>query len=254
MKLDKIILFIFSLIRKKNYKEIETNLFVKKVSAFTKIEEQINPNSNKTYFILSGWYESSNHSKKFKKRIKKQKNSYIFYQLSKDILSSRANQVKEYMKEIKNKIIKDLKNTKNEKIIIGTSLGGIPSFMITNELRVNKLILLMPSDSLAQGVWEGLRTQNIKKSFIKQGIKLKKLKILWKELEPQNNLKNLEKTKIIIFNSKSDLIIPYKRSYNLIKEMHKKRIYPKVYTNKNIGHYLTALKFYNSKKSFDLIH
>ena len=64
---------------------------------------------------------------------------------------------------------------------------------------------------------------------------------------------NLKKEKVIIFNSKSDLIVPYERSRNLIQLMKKRKIYPKVYTNKNLGHYLSILKFYFSKKIFKQI-
>jgi len=40
------------------------------------------------------------------------------------------------MHELQNRIIQDIKNAKNKKIIIGTSLGGILSLMITNKIKV----------------------------------------------------------------------------------------------------------------------
>jgi len=78
MKVDKIILNIFSLIRKKNYRKTETDPNVKKEKAILKRVKHINPHSTKTYFILPGWYENPTCSKKFRKRIKQKRNSYIF--------------------------------------------------------------------------------------------------------------------------------------------------------------------------------
>ncbi|MCA9487371.1 MAG: hypothetical protein KC516_00220 [Nanoarchaeota archaeon] len=254
MGFDKIILKILNLIRKKNYQNLETSKKISKENAIKRKISKRTPSSKKTYLILSGWYENKNPSILFRKRILKSGDSYIFYELSKKILSSRTEQVKEYMAEIRKEVIRDLKKIKNEKILIGTSLGGIPTLMIAKKEIVDYLILLMPSDSLAKGVWKSIRTRKIRKDLIKQKISLKKLEKIWKELEPKNNLKNLENTKIIIFNSKSDLVIPYKRSQNLIKEMKKRNLKILVFTNKELGHYLTAIKIYMSKKIFKLVN
>ena len=93
-------------------------------------------------------------------------------------------------------------------------------------------------------------TQEIKKGFEKQKISLSSLKNKWNYIEPFNNLKNISGKEIIIYNSKKDIVVPYERSVNLIKEMKRIGLNPKVFTNKNLGHHLTVLKFYLSKKEF----
>jgi hypothetical protein len=211
------------------------------------IEKEVhnNPNAKKTYLFIPGWKEGESDIKFLKKKIEKQGNSWIHYIFEPWILSSNYKQVLKNFKYIEKEAKRDLEKFHGKKIIIGVSLGAVAATMIFNSNKeVDKLIELCPSYSLSEALWFGIRTQNIKKSFENQGITLKKLKELWKEIEPGNNLPLDKKKRILIFNSKCDTVIPYYGSRIFIKKIREKGLKLKVKTNSNLGHYGTIAKFY----------
>jgi esterase/lipase len=148
----------------------------------------------------------------------------------------------------------DVNKINNDVVVLGTSLGGIAAFMCANDnKKVKKIILLVPGERLSVSTWEGIRTQNIRESFEKQGISLEKLKFLWKDIEPVNNIDHLQGKKIMIFNSISDSIIPYDQSKSLIKELRKRELDVKVVTNWQFGHHGTIGSVYFWKSRYRMI-
>jgi hypothetical protein len=207
--------------------------------------KQFNTKSKKLYLFISGWYETPESTRYLKKQIIKKGNSYVQYLFRPWILTSNYKQTIKNFKHIQKEIERDISNFNGDVICIGTSLGGIAAVRISNKNnKIKKLINLAPTDSLAESVWQGIRTQNLRKSFEKQGINLKKLKVLWKELEPINNLNNFEGKEIYIGDSKCDTISSYGRSFKFVKELQKRGINFKLNTNSWLGHYGTIAKFY----------
>ncbi|MCA9487747.1 MAG: prolyl oligopeptidase family serine peptidase [Nanoarchaeota archaeon] len=219
----------------KNY---DVNKLISKNFSFT-------PGAKRLYFFMSGWYEDPKHTRFLKRKIIRKGDSYIQYTFEKWILTSNVIQVVKNFKHIRKEFLKDIKMFDGEIDIIGVSLGGIAGYMCANSSpKVSKLISLVPGDRLSQAVFEGIRTSHIGNKIKNDGIPLEKLKKIWREIEPINNLKNFENKSILIFNSKDDKIIPYDRSLNLIKEVLKKNIRCEIHTNRYLGHFGTVFKFY----------
>lgn len=235
-------------------KETDLTLNIDRKSIIQK-KSFINPNSKQIYLFISGWYEGTWTSYLLRKRLEKKGESYIIYTSAPFILSSRYAEVSKNMDFVKKAIFEDIKKYKNKKItLICTSLGVIEGTMIAKESKdVKKLILLVPTNSLADLVWEGIRTQNIRKSIEGQGISRAELKKIWHLQEIKNNISNLRDKKMAIYASKQDLFVPYSQTLNLIKDLKRNNITCSVNINKNLGHTLTASRFYNSTKTLDAL-
>ncbi len=240
INIDKIMLKILP--------EDKDSLRPKKLKDYIKKEYKESKGSKRIYIILGGWHEIHWLSDILKKKILNRKYSYLHYKIKPEILSANADLTFKAFENIKRKVIANIKRIKNkfsEIIVIGTSLHTTSTPMIVNNCEeVNKLILVCPGHCLAESLWNGIRTQNLKDAFVKQGINLKKLKQIWKDLAPENNINKMKGKEIVIYNSKSDEAIPYWCGNRLIKKMRKIGINPIVKTNKYLGHYLTIGYFY----------
>lgn len=129
------------------------------------------------------------------------------------------------------------------------SLGCVNAAMVANKNpRVNTLILVVPGNSLAESLWRGIGTTKLKQQIKKHGISLEKLEKDWKDLAPENNISGLVGKNIEIHISKSDKVIPYNNGYDLIKDMRRTGLKPKIFKNKNLGHYLTVSQFVLEEK------
>jgi len=211
--------------------------------------------SSKLYVITPYWHANMKDIAMniLKKRILKAGCSCLIYQFPVKILSDNIHLTEKYFKEIKGKIEKDIEEVKNkynfsEIVMIGISLGCVNASMITNHnSNINKLILVVPGDSLSESLWRGIGTRKLKNQIKKHNVNLKELEKDWEKLDPKNNIDGLSNKDIEIYLSRSDKIIPYTNGNHLVKDMRGIGLNPIVFKNKRLGHYLTPLKFIFSK-------
>ena len=182
--------------------------------------------------------------------------SVLEYEFPKAILSSNWKFTLDYFNFIRKSVINEIEKLKKEygfqKIkIIGVSLGCVNACMCanSNEL-IDEIFLIIPGHCLAESMWRGISTQQIRQEYENQKISIEELKIHWHALAPENNITNLKSKKISIFLSKTDKVIPYYCGKKLLEKAKslKYNLFYKI--NNNLGHYLTALQFYLSPKRF----
>lgn len=174
--------------------------------------------------------------------------SCLFYSFSPELLSSDPEYTLQEFHKIKAQVRQDISDLKKQygysKIkIIATSLGVVSAMMIADGNKdVDELLLIVPGSCLASSLWDGIRTQRLKKIYEQKGIDKEKLQKMWKELAPKNNVSQIEGKKIHVAISKSDKLIPYKYGKefaDILKEKGasiKESIFP--------GHYISIIQFY----------
>ncbi|MFZ5955185.1 MAG: hypothetical protein ACOYT4_02065 [Nanoarchaeota archaeon] len=208
-------------------------------------------NSKALFVVFPHWHETMAEILQLKNLILKENYSFLNYKFTSKVLSADFKLTKKRFKKIKKIIIKDLKKLEREynfnKInFIGISLGRITPLMIANTSfkKLEKIILVAPGNCLAEALWNGILTQDIRKEFEKNKVNLEKLKKYWKKIDPENNLKNIDKkTKIIVYLSESDRIIPYACGLKLTEAIRKNNLDLTIKKNKLLGHYLTICRF-----------
>lgn len=251
-----ILLFIFFC----GYSDNILRLFFHKMgdhSLKIKISDTLNqefyhhPRSSVLWVRLPSWGETISTTNPLKNKMVMNKYSFLDYQFSTKILSSNQNLTKKYFEEINGLVISDIKRLKKQYNfsrvnILGASIGTSNTFTIVNNSPklFDKIVVICPGNSLADGMWEGINTQFIRRAYERKGISLEKLKKSWKNLAPESNLKNLKDKEIVIYLSKSDKLVPYECGVTLLASMNKNGIKPLVRENKYLGHYLTIIKAY----------
>ncbi len=208
-------------------------------------------NSSVLKIILPGWSNGiSWTTKALVGRLSRKGFSCLVYSLPKIILPYDPNLAPAIFSIIKEFIKKDIANIKSQynfkKIdIIAPSLGVVIACLIANDNKdITNTFFIVPGSCLASSLWDGTRTQRLKKIYETQNINKEKLKKLWHSLAPKNNIDILSNKRIFVAISKSDKVIPYCYGKELA-ELSKK-LYPDTLIRENLhlGHYLTTVKYY----------
>ncbi len=107
----------------------------------------------------------------------------------------------------------------------GHSLGGLFCMIVADKIDIKKLVLIAPAYNLAECFWNGSKTQDLKRTMEQNGITLKRLRILWKEISPDYYFKSKAiKSKYLIKLAKKDTIIPYENGIKLASLFKRKNI------------------------------
>lgn len=208
--------------------------------------------SDKLFVMLPGWGGPLKYNAVLRKVISKKGYSFLEYEFPRGILSSDWEKTLECFDIIREEVIKEIKELKKEHkfstvYLAGVSLGSFHACRIANNNKdITEMCLVIPGNCLAETVWGGMLTQNIKQDYKAQGISLRQLKRYWRELAPENNIDNLKVKHITIAISKADQVVPFHCGNKLLKSL-KKHKYPAYYDiNKSLGHLLTGVKFYSN--------
>lgn len=215
-------------------------------------------NSKGLYILLPFMKGKFGLERGLNNRIHKAGYSTLDYEFAQFMLSSDYKATVKNFKTIQKNVRKDITNYKKkykfpEIHVIGASLGVVNAIMIANKHPlVDKLTLISSGNCLAECLWGGIRTQDIRKQFEKKGVSLKQLKKYWRELAPENNINGLKGKDIHILISKNDDLIPTSYGLKLIRAMKKIGLKPKV-KESYLGHYGMVLKSYFMKAPFEEI-
>jgi len=206
--------------------------------------------SKTLYVNILGWNIHFRDSFSARKNINKKGFSCVTYQFPCGMLSPDIDLTKKNFIQVKKIILNDMKRYVLkygfEKIIVsGTSLGGILAFLVSNGNRlVDELVLINPGYDLAESLWTSILTNKLRKKYENQGVTLKKLNLLWRDITPYKNLDKLKGKNIFIFTSKADKAISFSQADKLIKELKKRGYKVNCNINRFLGHYLTIFFTY----------
>lgn len=207
------------------------------------------PNAKGLCVLIPPWKVEGDFFKMVRKRAYEAGYSCLEYNIESALLSPDYKYTHDAFKEVIDRVRLDIDNMVDQHgfkqvQVIGISIGCVEAAMIANHNdHVTRLVLVAPGCDLAQSMWYGLKTQNIRQLFEKQGITLDFLIEAWKDLAPENNFQGLKGKEVEIYLSKYDVNIPYRFGKRLVDQMLAHGLKPYVYENKYLGHYLTVLRY-----------
>jgi len=214
------------------------------------------PNSQVLCVLCPPWHLSGFATTIVRHTLKRYKYSYLTYDINPDILSPDLVSTKKYFKGIIKKILSDIdKLDKKHKFIdihiIGFSLGSLYANNVANKNRkISKVILVTMGNSLAECLYDGVSTVDLRDKLLENGITQKKFNNYMKEFNPEENISGLKNKEVRILLSRSDLVIKYKYGLKQIQKMRQAGINPQVLVNQNQGHYGTNIKFLLHPKNY----
>jgi len=195
------------------------------------------------------WHLSGFATTIVRKTLKRYKYSYLTYDIDPDVLSPDLVSTKKYFKGIITKILSDIDRLdKKYKFIdihiVGFSLGALYAINVANKnKKISKVILVTMGNSLAECLYDGVSTVDLKDKLLENGITMKKFNNIMKEFNPEENISGLKNKEVRILMSRSDQVIKYKYGLKQVQKMRQLGINPEVLVNQNQGHYGTNLKF-----------
>ncbi len=207
------------------------------------------PGSNTLCVLIPPWKAESDYYKPVRKRIREAGYSCLEYQIASSLISPdheyTSTSFKQVRDDIRAGIDKIVEQHGFKRVqVIGVSIGCIGAVMVADHNpHVTKLVLVAPGSNLAEPMWYGLKTQNVRKIFEKNGVTLDFLKEAWRDLAPEHNFSGLTGKEIEIYISKYDVNIPYRFGRKLADGMIAQGLKPVVHENRYLGHYLTVLKY-----------
>lgn len=209
----------------------------------------VSPGSKKAFVILDPWHINPALFYFVERKIIKFGASYVHYSFAPDILTADVELTKRRFETFSDQIRDEIdefseQNSIAQVTIIGVSLSCVTASMIASENPlVNDLIMVVPGHSLADSMWHGLRTRNLKEAIEARGIGLAELQRQWEKLAPEFYLPKLKDKKVKIIISRSDRIIPasFGKRYSEVA----RKIIPSVTVIKNrwLGHYASILHY-----------
>jgi esterase/lipase len=179
----------------------------------------------------------------------------IFYEYEDNILSSDIQKTKNNLLFVRDEALKSLDKIKNnyEQIsIFGVSLGAVIGLLIANKTPdVKKVILNITGASMSETIWSWDNVfKFLKQSLIKKGITLEILQSEWQEIEPINNIDNLQGKELLIYATKSDEVIPHNQTQILLQALDQKQISYEYHDIKNLWHIPAAGYFLLKSKTY----
>lgn len=184
--------------------------------------------SKKIIILINPWHPKKNLYSEIIHKIPNEF-GYISYHYSTDIINSNPSLVKEYMDDLINKIVSDMKSLdevkKRKFYIYAESLGTGPAIMVADKIRVEKVVLVAPGYSMADGFWFGRLTKPYKEEMEKKGVTLKQLERLWKDISADNSFKNFAKeARYLIKLAENDETVPFEHGLKLVNLMKQKKV------------------------------
>ncbi len=172
---------------------------------------------------------------------------YIQYVYPDETLCSDPLKTKKQFLYLVNTIIKDLEKLNNKKprsfYMYGQSLGGLFCIIVSDKIKIEKVMLIVPGYNLAEAFWLGESTQKLKNEMIKNfQTTLPELKKCWKQISPDHYFKNKSyDTEFNMILSKNDKVIPIANGKKLIKLLKEENIKNHVSWT-HLSHRLEVLK------------
>jgi esterase/lipase len=163
---------------------------------------------------------------------------YIQYAYPDKMLCPDPLKTKENILHLINTIVKDLNKLKRKKprsfYLYGQSLGGLFCMIVSDKIKTEKVMLIVPGCNLAESFWQGESTQELKNKMVsKYKVTLPQLKKYWKEISPDYYFKKKShETEFSLVLSRVDKVIPISNGKKLLKLLKEDNIkYTKSWTN-----------------------
>jgi len=210
------------------------------------------PGSSRLYILIPPWHGRLYYDFRIRKKIAAKGFSWVEYEFSPSMLSSDVSKTKVSFEAVRDSILKDIQEWQSrywfkEMYIVSESMGCVTALMVANRCpAIRKIILVVLGHCLAESLWRGIRTRDIRREMQVSGVTLESLIEQWAELAPENNLEHIHHADFCVYLSHADCVIPYRFGKRLVEVMQRKKLPVTVRENKRWGHYGTVLRFYFS--------
>lgn len=222
-------------------------------SKYVKRKYHHNNKSKGLFVIYPPWHGKLSFQTIMREKLKRSGFSVLEYEFNPNILSAHWDLTLHYFLEIQKNTSMDIqsvlqKQNNKQLNIISQSLGNVNASTVLNYLTDNKIahvdniLMIVPGHSLADGLWTGIRTTDIKEDFERFGITFEVLNNRWKQLNPINIVSGFNGTNVHILYSPYDLVIRPNGILNFYNALKQAGAHPHLHKTDS-GHFLGLINF-----------
>lgn len=188
----------------------------------------LNPDASDLKVVFPHWHASETETNLLHRRLSRQ-NSVLHYYLHDRILEPNRERVRDSFDVISKRAAADLSIFEEEGRyrsieLIGISLGNV-ALAKTATLFPNfdSATLVVAGSSLADCMWEGARTRNLRSAFEHQQVSQSELRVEWADLAPSKHAPSFHKKQVKAIVSKRDSIIPTSYQIEMVQKLEEAR-------------------------------
>jgi hypothetical protein len=207
----------------------------------------VNAEAEELVVVLPPWHGGGNVTSTLVRRLS-QERAVLNLNLHDQILEPNIDRVLQSLRQVKDRAHEELEALQDEFNyqtfhLVAISLGNVAASLLARAFgNFSTATLVMPASDLAASMWDGQRTQNIRRSFEEQGIKKDDLIEAWEELAPKNYATDFKHNGVTVYTSKPDKIIPYYYQRKMVDSLEAVGNEPMVKSS-GVGHAATIIRF-----------
>lgn len=206
----------------------------------------INPGQDTLVVMFPPWHSGNPYYDQFADRLS-QRHTVLKYQFHDQIIEPNADRVLESHEHIQGQIPREISEIQADLNIkrthlLGISIGNVALTRAASALdSFDSATIALAADCLADSMWQGIRTQEIKRTLEEQGMTRPKLIDKWRALAPIAYAKSFQGKQVRIVASRRDAVMPTENQIKFINGLSGSEVDLSV---KHVwtGHYLTVLR------------
>lgn len=208
----------------------------------------LNPTGNYLTVLFPPWHGASVPFTLLQQRLVRKESAVLRYDFHHNILTANTKQVLESFRYIQKTVSGDLHKIVaeygyNSVKLIGVSLGNLALSMVASYYpTISEATLVVGANKLAPSVWEGMRTQDIRRQLVSQGFDQTGLETVWQELEPARYAKAFSGKPVRFVTSDNDKVILSSNQQQLVDAFLKAGAKVQQ-THKQVGHIMSIIEY-----------
>ncbi|MBX4190505.1 hypothetical protein KW794_00255 [Candidatus Saccharibacteria bacterium] len=185
----------------------------------------INPEAPALSVIFRPWHGGGHMVKAFINHLSS-RSAVLDYELHDQIIEPNIDRVPLSFEAIRIRIATDLSklsdNFEYQSVhLIGMSLGNVALALVAKEYpEFSKATVVVGGDNLAALMWDGIRTQSIRRALSKQGVTKQELDEAWQGIAPGNQVEAFRGKDVRMIISTKDKVLPTAGQLNLRDKLY----------------------------------
>lgn len=207
------------------------------------------PSKNLTA-VFGSWHASSRLLRTIADRITRRGSDALIFRLHPLVLNDDYKLVRQFIEHIANTSSESINRATtadghdySRTSLIGLSLGNVPMAISARKIHnFDDVTMVTPGSYLFQCVWQGARTQRLRRSLSDKALPYT-IQKSWTNCAPSRHVAALKGHDIRVVLSRRDHTVPYIYGKDLVRAMQANGVEPKVDVNRRLGHMLTIASF-----------
>jgi len=204
--------------------------------------------TRKLVVVFLPWHVPEWYAKKLQQKLACLRQASLIYYFNESIIATNTESVVSSFEYIALSIASDVNELSHRYgythiDLLGISLGNVAMCITAEKLKhFNKVIMLVPGDSLADPLWFGWRTRRLRHKLQRSGTTLTRLQKQWDILAPSSHVSTLRGHGVHIILAKRDRFIPYDFGRQLVRDLLAAHA-SVTFTESPFGHIATILAY-----------